>query len=56
MKMKYLKKPIIEQAKKDVAKFNPAFFDMQEFFDYCFNSFDLFCVKDADHFADEHNN
>lgn len=56
MKMKYLRKPVIEMAKKEVAKFNPAFFEIQDFFDHCFNRFDLFCVQDADHFVDEHNN
>ena len=54
--MKYLRKPQIEQAKREVAKFNPAFFDLQELWDYFYNKFDLFCVQDAEHFVDDHNN
>ena len=43
-KMRYLRKPQIEQAKKEVSKFNPAFFELSEIWDYYYNKFDLFCV------------
>jgi hypothetical protein len=56
MKLRYLTKPLIEQTSKRVEKFDPSYFELTEFVDHYWNKFDLFVLRDCEHYIDDDRN
>lgn len=55
-KLKYLNRPLIEQTMRRVEKFDPVYFELTEIFDYYYNKFDLFVLRDCEHYFDDDRN
>ena len=61
-KIRYVKRklnhfePQLDVIKSRLAKFNPAFFEFTEIFDYNADLFDQFLIKDCNHFYDKQSN
>lgn len=56
MKLKYLNKPLVETTLKRVQKFEVAYFELTELFDHYSNKFDLFVLRDCEHYFDDDRN
>ena len=51
--LKQLKRPVIEVYMNKAKNFNPAFFDLNEWYENLHNKLDLFTVRDCEHFLNE---
>jgi len=52
-KVRMIDKPTSELAANRVRSFNPAYFEISEYFDHIWNVFELYSSKECDHFIDE---
>jgi len=56
MKLRYLNKPLVDQVSKRVQKFDFAYFEMTEWFDHFWNRFELFVLRDCEHYFEDDRN
>ena len=54
--MRAIRKSFIAIAKKNIKDFDPAAFEMAEWFDLYWYKFDLFVAEDCDHFISTEDN